>query len=93
MRLEPVNTNLGPEPVNTNLGPGPLNTNWGPGPVNTNWGTEQKPGQGVGKYKDPLNKRKYSRNSSLRLLIPNAIAYYDALIDFIGHYLKRGRQI
>ena len=28
---------------------------------------------------------------SLRLLIPCAIFCYDALIDFIGHYLKRGR--
>ena len=69
--------------VNTNLGPGPVNTNWGPGP-------ESEPG--AGKYKDPLNKRKYARNSSLRLLIPCAIAYYDGLIDFIGLYLKRGRQ-
>ena len=40
-----------------------------------------------------LNKRKYSRNSSMRLLIPCAIVYYDVLIDFIGHYLKRDRQI
>ena len=40
-----------------------------------------------------LNKRKYLRNISLRLLIPWAIVYYDALIDFIGHYLKRDRQI
>ena len=28
---------------------------------------------------------------SLRLLIPCAIFCYDALIDFIGQYLKRGR--
>ena len=35
-----------------------------------------------------LNKRKYLRSSSLRLLITFAIVYYDALIDIIGHYLK-----
>ena len=35
-----------------------------------------------------LNKRKYLRNSSLRLLILCAIVSYDALI---GHYLKRDR--
>ena len=38
-----------------------------------------------------LNKRKYLRSSSLRLLITCAIVYYDALIDIIGHYLKRHR--
>ena len=39
-----------------------------------------------------LNKKKYSGNSSLKLLIPWAIASsYDAFIDFIGHYLKRDR--
>ena len=38
-----------------------------------------------------LNKRKYSGNNSLRLLIPWAIVSYDAFIDFIGHYLKRDR--
>ena len=40
-----------------------------------------------------LNKRKYLLNSLLRLLIACAIVYFDALIDFIGHYLKRDRQI
>ena len=40
-----------------------------------------------------LNKKKYLRNSSLRLLIPYSIVYYDALIDFIGHYFKKDRQI
>ena len=34
-------------------------------------------------------KRKYLRNSSLRLLIPCAIVCCDPFIDFIGHYLKR----
>ena len=38
-----------------------------------------------------LRKSKYLRNNSLRLLIPCAIDYYEALIDFIRHYLKRGR--
>ena len=34
-----------------------------------------------------LNKRIYLRNSSLRLLIPYAMVYYELLTDFIGHYL------
>ena len=38
-----------------------------------------------------VNKRKYLHNSSLRLLVPCAIVSQDALIDFIGHYLKRDR--
>ena len=40
-----------------------------------------------------LNKTKYLLNSLLRLLIACAIVYFDALIDFIGHYLKRETQI
>ena len=38
-----------------------------------------------------LNKSKHLRNSSLWLLIPSAMVSYDALVDFIGYYLKRDR--